>query len=142
MLDALPDQLFRIPSIFSNKIPASSNIMAVPHATGSSSHLFPLQPTGKQLLLKQQMTSLQIAAQRELRLRIVRERHVPWCRTETRRHRESGFSSGFKGSVRYMAHKQCCEITTHDFVVVFVVVVDVVVVVVFLLYIFDRHFRC
>ena len=103
-LDALPDQLFRIPSIFSNKI-----------------------------------QSLQIAAQRELRLRIVRERRVPWCRTKNRRQRESGFSSGFKFSVRYMTPKQCCEITTHDFVAVFVVV-DVVVV--FLLYIFDRHFRC
>ena len=50
--------------------------------------------TGKQLLLKEQMTGLQIAAQRGCMSQFVREWSVPWCKTEIRR-KESGFPSFF-----------------------------------------------
>ena len=47
-----------------------------------------VSPFGKQLLLKEQLTGLQLAAQRECRSRI-----VPWCRAESQKRRESCFMS-------------------------------------------------
>ena len=82
-----------------------------------------VSPTGKQLLLNEQMTSLQITAQGEFLLWIIRGWQVPWWRTES-----WWWSQVFRlfwDSVCYMAHKKCCEINT---------------VVVFLLWIFAYRY--
>ena len=62
-----------------------------------------VSPTAKQLLSKEQITGLQIAVLWQFLFRIVREWRVPWCRTESRRWRGSGFLSFFPVSIGWLA---------------------------------------
>ena len=55
---------------------------------------------------------------REFMSLIDREWRVSWCRTESRRRRESCFPPFVLGNVYYMAHKKCPEINTPGFFLV------------------------
>ena len=118
--------MFRVLAISSKEMWASSSIMAYTLATNLILYFllfftlplllkmldFPSWKCSthqKTVVLKELMRGLQISGQREFLSRIVREWHIPWCRTWSR---WPGVRFFPKKLGSYMAHKKCCEINT------------------------------
>ena len=111
MLNALPDEMFRVLAISSNKMWTFSSIMTFTSAANSLLHFLlfftlslllslisqieKVSSTGNLLLLKEWMMGLQITAQREFLVQTVQEWCISWCRADIQQWRESGFLSFF-----------------------------------------------